>query len=58
MLLYSGADPNDPKAPPIPGSCVHNLTYLQSLQVIRQNNQTKSIKLKLYTEDGMKLKLK
>lgn len=52
MLIYSGQDSTDTKPPPMPLACMHNLTYLESLQVIRKDNRTKGIRLHLYTDDG------
>ncbi|XP_076052328.1 PHAF1 protein CG7083 [Oratosquilla oratoria] len=52
MLIYSGSDMNETRAPPLPPSCVHNLVYLESLSVIREGGKTKGLRLNLFTDDG------
>ena len=52
MFLYSGSNPSDTRAPPLPISCINNLIHLDSLCVIREGGKTKGLRLHLYTDDG------
>ncbi|XP_063848027.1 PHAF1 protein CG7083-like isoform X1 [Scylla paramamosain] len=52
MLIYSGNNPSDPRAPPLPASCIHNLIHLDSLLVLRDMGKTKELRLSLFTDDG------
>ncbi|CAN7940886.1 unnamed protein product, partial [Ixodes hexagonus] len=50
MSIYYGNSLKDTKPPPLPLSCFYNSTYLQSLEVLRDNSSTVGVKLTLLTE--------
>ncbi|EEC12491.1 conserved hypothetical protein [Ixodes scapularis] len=50
MAIYYGNSLKDTRPPPLPLSCFYNSTYLQSLEVLRENATTVGVKLTLLTE--------
>lgn len=50
MAIYYGNSLKDTRPPPLPLSCFYNSTYLQSLEVLRENAITIGVKLTLLTE--------
>ncbi|XP_064467360.1 phagosome assembly factor 1-like [Ornithodoros turicata] len=50
MAIYYGNSLKDTKPPPLPLSCFHNCTFLESLEVIRNRDTTTGLKLTLLTE--------
>ncbi|XP_064640713.1 phagosome assembly factor 1-like isoform X2 [Lineus longissimus] len=50
MCIYTGNSLTDTRAPPLPIICYHGNCYLENLDVIRENNVTKSMKFTVVTE--------
>jgi len=57
MYIYTGNSLQDTRAPPMPLHCFHGNCYLDSLEVIREHNQTKALKFTLITEGNGPAKL-
>uniref|UniRef100_T1IM16 Uncharacterized protein n=1 Tax=Strigamia maritima TaxID=126957 RepID=T1IM16_STRMM len=50
MDIYGGNSRADTKAPPLPMSCFYNHTYLDHIDILRENNRTKGLQLHIITE--------
>ncbi|XP_070196327.1 phagosome assembly factor 1-like [Littorina saxatilis] len=57
MCIYSGSSLDECRAPALPTTCFHGNCFLECLEVLRENNVTKGIKIILITEGNGQVKL-
>jgi hypothetical protein len=57
MYIYTGNSLEDTRAPIVPLNCFHGNCFLDSLEVLRENNVTKALKFILVTEGNGPTKL-